>query len=361
MTILFRTDASIAMGSGHVMRCLTLADELRKRGAEVMFMCREHTGHLISLIEGKGYQVVRLQQPESEYVTAPEDVSHAAWLGVSWQQDAADTINALADAHPQWLIIDHYAIDYRWEQKLRSHVGKIMVVDDLADRPHDCDLLLDQNLYQSMETRYDNQVPNTCQKLLGPKFALLRPEFGAARKTLRQRSGEIKRVLVFFGGVDSTNETEKALQALASVTDHQFDVDVVVGGGNLNKERISNICSLYERFHYYCQVDNMAELMTSADFAIGAGGSTTWERCSLGLPSLVITLAENQVHIAQSAAKAGVLKYIGYFNTVSVEKLCQTISTAFATEGILNNMSENAQTLVDGEGVMRVADIMEQL
>ena len=249
LKVVFRTDSSLQIGSGHVMRCLTLADELRLRGADVMFVCREHPGNLIGLIEAKGYPVVRLPQAEVEYTAAPEDLAHATWLGVSWQQDAADTIAAIGDTQPQWLIIDHYAIDHRWEEKLRSDVGKIMVIDDLADRPHNCDLLLDQNLYQAMQTRYDNLVPISCQKLLGPKYALLRPEFAAARKSLQLRDGQVKRVLVFFGGVDPSNETGKALQALAGFIDRQFEVDVVVGGGNLHKEQIQKFCEAHDGIH----------------------------------------------------------------------------------------------------------------
>ncbi|MBL0225443.1 MAG: UDP-2,4-diacetamido-2,4,6-trideoxy-beta-L-altropyranose hydrolase [Geobacteraceae bacterium] len=182
MMVCIRTDASDVIGSGHVMRCLTLADELRQRGADVIFICRILLGNLIGLIEDKGYSVVRLQQPETEYIAAAEDVAHAAWLGVSWEQDAVDTIDAFGEKHPKLLIIDNYALDSRWETKLRPYVEKIMVIDDLADRSHDCDLLLDQNLYQSIETRYDKLISESCKRLLGPKYALFRPEFVTARK-----------------------------------------------------------------------------------------------------------------------------------------------------------------------------------
>ena len=144
---------------------------------------------------------------------------------------------------------------------LRPYVGKIMVIDDLADRSHDCDLLLDQNLYQKLETRYDNLVSDSCQKLLGPRYALLRPEFVVARKNPRQRNGQVRRVLIFFGRRYQTNETEKALRALAGISDRQFEVDVVVGGGNLRKRQIQNFCDSYEGMYFHCQVDNMAELM----------------------------------------------------------------------------------------------------
>ncbi len=361
LTIVIRADSSQQMGSGHVMRCLTLADELRQRGAQVLFICRELPGNLINLIEEKGYQVLRLQRPGAEYCAIPDDVAHSAWLGVSWEQDVVDTINELPVETPQWLIIDHYAIDSRWEEKLRPQVGKIMVIDDLADRQHDCDLLLDQNLYEGMESRYNNLVHESCNKLLGSKYALLRPEFTIARKNLRQRDGVVKRILVFFGGVDPTNETEKALQALASISDRQFEVDVVVGCGNRHKKRIKKICVENDAFHYHCQVNNMAELMVAANLAIGAGGSTTWERCSLGLPALVIALAENQVNIAQSADNAGVLKCLGKLSEITSEVLLQQISTTIASEVILNTMSEKALNLVDGCGVLRVADNMVQL
>ncbi len=360
MTIVFRTDSSLQIGSGHVMRCLTFADELSLRGAEVIFACRKHVGHLIGLIEDKGYPVVHLQQPQAEYVTTPEDVAHAAWLGVSWQQDAADTIAALGEMPPEWLIIDHYAIDSRWEETLRPYVGKIMVIDDLADRFHDSDLLLDQNLYQEMERRYDNLVPGDCRQLLGPRYALLRPEFTAARKCLRHRSGEIKRVLVFFGGLDPTNETVKALQALASISDRELEIDVVVGGGNLYKDQIQNFCAVHDGFHYYCQVDNMAELMAFADLAIGAGGTATWERCVVGLPALVVSVAENQKDIASYADKVGVLSYLGESSKLIAGELLRSITGILSAEKLVSAMSKKALHLVDGDGARRVTDKMER-
>jgi UDP-2,4-diacetamido-2,4,6-trideoxy-beta-L-altropyranose hydrolase len=348
MNVAFRTDSSLQIGYGHLMRCLTLADELRQHGADIVFVCREHPGNMIGLIEAKGYSVVRLTQTEAEYVEAPEDLAHAAWLGVAWQQDASDTITAVRDVHPQWLIIDHYALDRRWEQMLRPYVGKIMAIDDVADRPHDCDLLLDQNLYEGMETRYDNLVPKSCHKLLGPKYALLRPEFAAARKNLRERDGQVKRVLVSFGGVDPTNETEKALQALTG-NDLQFDVDVVVGGGNLHKEQIQKICAANDRFHYHCQVDNMAELMAAADLAIGAGGATTWERCFLGLPSIVLVLADNQKQAAEYLATLDILILLGDARKISPKDIADAIGIFAEKQQLLFQLSHNSSVLFDGK------------
>ncbi|MDX9713881.1 MAG: UDP-2,4-diacetamido-2,4,6-trideoxy-beta-L-altropyranose hydrolase [Dissulfurispiraceae bacterium] len=358
MKVAFRADASIDIGTGHIMRCLTLADELRNRGAEINFICREHTGNLIDLIQGRGYLVVTLPLAESEYFLTPDDVAHADWLGDSWQQDAADTIAALGKVRTDWLIIDHYAIDHRWEEILRPHVSKIMVIDDLADRLHDCDLLLDQNLYMAMNTRYDNLVSGSCIKLLGPAYALLRPEFATARKKLRQRDGQIRRVLVFFGGVDPTNETEKALQALAGRSDRQYEVDVVVGISNPHKESIHKFCNSYDGFCYYCQVSNIAELMSTADLAIGATGATTWERCAMGLPALVTYVADNQKQIAESTDHAGVIICMGALSSVSQETYKHRFSAILSNSVIVRVMSEKAIQLVDCNGLLRVVEKM---
>jgi UDP-2,4-diacetamido-2,4,6-trideoxy-beta-L-altropyranose hydrolase len=358
MRVVFRTDASSKIGSGHAMRCLTLAGELRQRGTDVMFVCREHSGNLIGLIEGKGYPVVRLPQADIEYVGSPDDVTHAAWLGVSWQQDADETITAVREMRPEWLIVDHYALDRRWEEQLRPYVEKIMVIDDLADRLHDCDLLLDQNLYQDMDKRYDLLVPESCQKLLGPKYALLRPEFAAARKNLRQRDGQIKRVLVFFGGVDPTNETEKALHALTGISERQFEVDVVVGNGNLHKEQIKDFCTAHNGFRYHCMIDNMAELMAAADLAVGAGGATTWERCSVGLPSLITVLAENQKELAEAGARQGLFFYLGKSASVSSKKILDAVTIFASAPESVHSYSEHGLALVDAKGTQRVAGIL---
>jgi len=205
LKILIRTDSSVQIGTGHVMRCLTLADELRERGAEIVFVCRDFAGNLCGYIEEKGYIVQgyivhRLPVSDTPKQNTEGNLKHAAWLGADWQTDARQVEEIIKDfnTHPDWLVVDHYALDERWERYLRSYVKKIMVIDDLADRPHDCeviddladrphdcDLLLDQNFYENLESRYDGLAPSGCKKLLGPKYALLRPEFREERKNLR--------------------------------------------------------------------------------------------------------------------------------------------------------------------------------
>lgn len=328
MRIVFRTDASLQIGSGHVMRCLTLADELRQKGADVIFVCREHPGHLFGLIADKGYPFRRLPPAEVKYIPTVEDVDHAEWLGVSWQQDAADTLTALGEMQTDWLIIDHYALDRRWEELIRPHVGRVMVIDDLADRPHDCDLLLDQNVYDHMEYRYDKLISSHCTKFLGPRYALLRPEFTAAKKDLRYRDGTVKRILVFFGGSDLTNETTKTLLAIQSLGYPDISVDVVVGGANPYKEEIKELCSSLPNAQFYCQVDNMAQLMISADLSIGAGGVTAWERVFMKLPTLAVAVADNQVEGLKLAGRFRWLRYLGLAEEITVDRLKDEIFMA---------------------------------
>lgn len=359
MNIAFRADSSIQIGSGHLMRCLTLADCLKERGAQVTFICRELPGNLIELVEGTGYPVYRLKLPteQSEFELKS---THSTWLGVPWQSDADEVLDGLSKFPWQdWLIVDHYALDHRWEETLRPHVGKIMVIDDLADRPHDCNLLLDQNLYDRMEQRYDGLVPSECRLLLGPRHALLRSEFIEARRTLRKRDGRVRRILVFFGGSDASNETEKALTAIQKTGLKGIVADIIVGMSNPHNKRIKMLCAGLPWTSFHSQVNNMAELMVAADLAIGAGGSTTWERCALALPAIVIAVAHNQVAIAEAAELAGVISYLGIAPQVCEDMLQKEITRFANSDELMLGMSQKATLLVDGEGIRHVVRQME--
>lgn len=338
----------MAIGSGHMMRCLTLAEGLRDRQADVVFVCRELPGNLITLAEGKGFIVKRL--PFIDRSNFLPENNHAGFLGVTLEQDVAETLALLRDMQPVgWLVVDHYAIDARWESQMRFLADRIMVLDDLADRPHDCDLLLDQNLYEDMDTRYDALLPEGCQKFLGPRYALLRPEFAKARASLRKRDGVVRRVLIFFGGSDPTNETAKALQAVIALNRPDIAVDVIVGATNPRRAEIEAKCALLPNVAYHCQVENMAELMASADLAIGAGGSTTWERCALGVPSITLITAENQRETTFAVANAGATWNMGVSKDVKVEDLIRTIDQLSRNILFVNKMGQNALKIVQNE------------
>lgn len=329
MKIAIRADASIAIGTGHIMRCLTLAEALRSQQDDITFICREVAGNCCNLIADKGFNVMRL--PAADEFDAAHDA-----------EQTAGVIGAGLD----WLIVDHYGIGATWERQLRPHGGQIMVIDDLADRHHDCDLLLDQNLFDNQQQRYDTLVPPGCRLFLGPRYALLREEFITAQQTLRQRDGTVRRILLFFGGSDPTNETEKTLLSINRPGFREISVDVVVGSANPNGDRIQNLCNAMENVSFHRQITNMAELMAQADLAIGAGGTATWERCLLGLPTLVVVVADNQAHPAQTADKAGVVRLVGVSAEVTATSLAMAIETALQTPPELARMASRCRALM---------------
>lgn len=361
MKVAIRADASLQMGSGHVMRCLTLANYLKKKyGAEVVFICRTLNGNMNAYIaEVQGFTVYRLYEPSGTKPFGHSATPHAEWLEVSISDDCSETLSVLQEiGNINWLVVDHYALDSDWEKPMRPHVGRIMVIDDLADRQHDCDLLLDQNLYQNMTNRYDGLVPEECVNMLGPQYALLRPEFYAFRNAKQPRDGVIRRILIFFGGSDPSNETLKAINAMNLLDMPDIDVDVVVGEVNIRKAEIKELCASRLCTTFHCQVDNMAELMMNADLAIGAGGSSLWERCCLGLPSIVATIATNQISIAQQAAECKAVYYMGEASMTTSTDLAQSVKLFMDNTELLRMISRNGMSLVDGNGLLKVTEAM---
>ena len=341
MNIVFRTDASINIGTGHVMRCLTLADELRQKGTDISFICREEPGNLTSYIENRGYKVHQL----------PGEIN------IETDRKLTKEILSKYESKSDWLIIDHYDIDISYESSLRDHVKKIMVIDDLANREHDCDLLLDQN-YSKNENRYNGLVPENCIQLLGPEYAILRPQFQKARANLRERDGGVNRILVFMGGVDSKDITSKALRAIHMLDRSDIVVDVVIGNLNPYHDEIKILTSKIPNTSCHHNVENMAELMASADLSIGACGITTWERCCAGLPTIAIILAENQKNISESLDKKGALINLGWYHNVTENNIKEVVEGLIDNPQKVASMSDKSRRLVDGEGVNRVCDAM---
>lgn len=348
INIVIRTDSSYQIGTGHLMRCLTLAENLTKRGAGVHFICRDLPGNCSFLAEQKKFSLHKL--PYDPAWQTQENSDHKAWLGADWQQDAEKAIEICKQQQPiDWLIVDSYSLDENWEKDLRPYVKKIMVIDDLADRKHDCDLLLDQNLYEDLEHRYDKLVPANCIKLLGLKYVLLRDEFIKQRAKLKKRDGIVKRIFIFFGGADPDNVTKIAIDAVNKLDRSDIITDVVVGAANKQKQELKTYCSKLANFNFYEQVDNMAELMAKADLAIGAGGTTTWERCCLGLPSIVIPIAKNQETITEIMCRFGAIKRIA---------LSKELEGFVKDVELLKEMSDYASILVDGKGCLRVGEMI---
>lgn len=334
--IAFRTDATSQIGTGHFMRCLTLADALSNRGAHIRFVSRDLPIHLRDMLTEKGIEFVSLESCPAP--SSRDELAHAHWLGTSQSEDAQDTLQALSGHCWDWLIVDHYALNARWETAMRSVCKQIMVIDDIADRKHDCDVLLDQNFYTDMQTRYIDKVPEHCQLLLGPRYALLRDEFRKLREQVQPRKGPVKRLLVFFGGVDADNCTSKAIQALSEIGTEGLAVDVVIGAQHPNRDEIETDCAI-QGFCCHIQTTRMAELMATADLAIGAGGSATLERGYLGLPSMVLVLAENQKNSTKDLNAAGVIVNLGSASEISIKELVNTISSLISNESLRSKLS----------------------
>ncbi|MGE7432226.1 UDP-2,4-diacetamido-2,4,6-trideoxy-beta-L-altropyranose hydrolase [Bacillus thuringiensis] len=345
--IAFRADASIEIGTGHIMRCLTLAQVLRDKGAQIYFICRKLQGDLHQYILNKGFHVFLLDADgENTNFLSTVHGSYLNWLKYHWFVDAQQTNDILSQLpNFDWLIVDHYGLDKKWESALRKTVRKIMVIDDLANRMHDCDLLLDQNLYDNLNTRYKDLLPKQSLLKLGPKYAILRPEFHAAKKFLRKRTGEIERIFIFFGGHDATNETLKTLRAIKNISSDTLKVDVVVGSQNPHKEEIESYCRSISNASFYCQIENMEEFIVRADLGIGAGGTTTWERCFLGLPSITITTAPNQIEVTKAVSKAGATWNIGTAESVSDETITKCLSKLLSNSNIVKEMSNKALSI----------------
>jgi len=368
MKVAIRVDASSQIGTGHVMRCLTLAGELRRKDVRIVFVCREPSGHLCDLIASEGFEVYRLGfehllDDESSLCTENRNTDnqppHATWLGVDQYTDARQTIDALRDSPWNWLIVDHYALDAHWESAMRNVADKIMVIDDLADREHDCNLLLDQNYFQEPDKRYKGLLPEHCETLLGPKYALLRPEFRQARKFCRMRGNGIARVLVYFGGHDLYNLTGMALEALYSPELHHFFVDAVVGPNNPHLEKIEKQVQKRPGTRLYIQPDGFTELMLRADLSIGAGGTTTWERLCLGLPTIVITTAQNQEEFIQELHNVGYLKWIGRGDDIVFEQILYSL---IEMKNVFNDKNQvKLFNIVEGKGAQRVKSVLMNL
>lgn len=325
MNIIFRVDASSTIGTGHVMRCLTLANLLKEKGAKVSFVCADLDGNMIQFIINQGYEVLIISQ--------------------EIQEDAKDTIEALNNREIDLLIVDHYQLDFSWESTVRKELGdiKLMVIDDLANRKHDCDILLDQNYQVNYENRYEALIPERCQKLLGPQNLLLRPEFYKEYKP--DKASKLRNILVFYGGSDPTSETLKALKALAQIELKQAQVHVVVGLSNDKKDIIKDICSSND-YIYYEQIDYLAELMRESDLSLGAGGVTMWERCYLGLPSIVTIVAENQAESTIATAKYGAIWNLGWHESVKTSDLVDIIERAIKYPDNLKELSRKSRLLM---------------
>lgn len=348
--IVFRADASTRIGSGHIARCLTLAGALREHGMRCAFVCRAGPGEPSGFIASRGFEVRTLE-------TIPAAARIEAVLTDSEQiADAQQTIAAVAnlDAEISWIVADHYGLGAAWEETVAAHAERVMVIDDLANRRHACDLLLDQNYY-ARENRYEGLVPARCKLFLGPRHVLLRTEFAEAKAGMRRRDGTVKRVLVAFGGSDESGETIKALHGLSVLGLDGIAIDVVAGGSNPHRDALRALCASIPGCVYHEQIDYMAKLIADADLALGAGGAMTWERCALGVPALTVVTAPNQRQTTVDTAALGAAIFLGEAQALDSDAIGAAVASCIADPARNRAISERAFELVpaaDGAAYM---------
>ncbi len=342
MLCVIRTDASSTIGSGHVMRCATLADVMMQAGAQVVFITKALPNNLIDWLQSKGFDV-RIIEPSAPYT-----------------EDAALTIQFLKQYNRpvRWLILDHYSLDYEWEHHVKPYCEQLMVIDD-APRRHHCDVYLDQNIQTNQtESRYSSVLPPACRPLLGPKFALLRPDFIEQRKqTSRQRS-KVRTLLVSYGGSDPTGETIKAMQAIQAADSSIQYVNIIAGRLNSKAREIKALCATDPRFQFFYHTDQMAQFMKEADLFIGAAGTTTCERYCLGLPGILTAVADNQVETAKFSHSLGIDYYLGPAASVSKHHLKTALTHYMKNPSRLQHAAMQAMQRVDGKGVQRVVNVL---
>lgn len=357
MTVYFRADASATIGSGHVMRCMTLADLVLSLGQKTHFLCRSLPQSLYELLISKGHAVTMLTAIAGQ--NASGKLAHSAWLAVEQSVDAKECLEILNGQTAHCVVVDHYSLDIEWEGLLRPHCLQLVVIDDLADRKHDCDIILDQNLGRRADD-YTGLVPDQCLKLIGPKHALLRPEFMVIRPASvgRRKGTAIERLLVSLGGFDKDNVTGKVLEALSmSNLSHECEITVVMGSQAPWLEDVkARAAAIPQKTEVLVDVKDMASLMSIADLAIGAAGGTAWERACLGLPTLLFVLADNQETGARGLADTGCVILLKADDTLvnnlnsSLEKLSDV--------SVFNAMRKASAQLTDGKGASRLASMI---
>jgi UDP-2,4-diacetamido-2,4,6-trideoxy-beta-L-altropyranose hydrolase len=355
--IIFRVDASLELGIGHLMRCCCLADYLTNKGCKCEFILKDQEGNSSELLESRGYKLHRIKSINPDKIKLGGiNANYRSVIDVNQEIDAIQCRPILELSKPQWLIVDHYSLGSIWENKLKHLANNLMVVDDLADRNHVCDVLLDQT-YSREITDYSNLTQSKTEFLLGSNYSLLRQEFRQWRKrSLAKRNNNlVKNILISLGGVDNGNITCDILQNLNQIKNiNDVNFKIILGSSSPHKaEVLEHITSSKLKFELISDANNMAELYTWADIVIGGGGSSAWERCCLGVPTILLVLADNQKFVAECLQK---LKAVWLANNIDAirEFICLALEGTTDSKLMMNKMSEIASSIVDGYGVERV-------
>jgi UDP-2,4-diacetamido-2,4,6-trideoxy-beta-L-altropyranose hydrolase len=347
--IIFRADASSSIGSGHVMRCLALAERLAARGAEVLFASLVLDGDLIAETERRGYKVLHLSLPFGGL--GPTEAADADAFVAAIEQLAPIEGQRRAD----WIIVDHYHLGAPWQRRIWSQTAGMMAIDDLANRQHVVDVLLDQNLVQDLESRYVPLVGSDCLTLLGPRFALLAQNYASLRPMVRRNDTTPPNILVYFGGAD-TRLAVLTAEVLTHLT-HAFSATIVLDEANRQYQAVSALAASDQRLKLTGRLPDLAAAMLASSLFVGASGTTSWERLCLGLYAIVVTLADNQVPLARELSRRDLINWLGDGSVVTAESLANSITNAI-TKPVDPERMQTMMDVVDGLGAERVCDVL---
>lgn len=348
MNVIIRADASIHIGSGHIMRCLVLAQALKEKGHNVAFASRAQAGDLIDFVIEKGFVVHRLIQP-SKWKIPAHSSDYSTWLQVSWQEDAKSLCKEVDSI--DLVIVDHYALDIQWENEVKKNIySKVVVIDDL-NRGHCCDLVVDQNLWRNQNLRYIN---SNAKILLGPAYALLRPDF---RKIKNYNLVKKDKVFVFFGGSDPTSECLKVINAVNGLETLPFRIQMITGALNPDFSEIIQNANK-DKVDLHRVINNFEEALATSKYALGASGVSNWERFCFQIPTTIVSVADNQIELSEYLSEKGMVRYLGRGIKTTPEdykvELTRLVNSWSALE--LMNTPE-----VDGLGSERVVAEIERL
>lgn len=362
--VVFRADGSARIGTGHIMRCLTLADEMALRGARCVFVIRGQQEWLTTIAANSEHRLLYLPNLEQNCSSAEAD-NYSAWLGTSELQDAQDTLLFLSEKEiaPSFVVADHYALGSDWERTVCEATGaKICAIDDL-NRNHFCDFLVDTTFAKEPDV-YKGRVPPQCKVLTGTRYALLKPTFAALRPaTLARRDANfaagkpVREILISMGGGDAEDATGWILRACANLSDVQnIKLTVLTGGAYPHSQRLAKRAADsavdVELLH---AISDVTPVLARADLAIGASGSSSWERCCLGLPTISVVIADNQNCIANALSAIGAVRFGGRMNVSEVQKnpraWCENVILPLLNDKAkLRAISQSARSIVDGLG-----------
>lgn len=360
MDVAIRVDASVAIGTGHVRRCLSLADTLSRMGCRPRFVMRRHDEAAVAVAAAIRHSVEWLPAPSTGRGLDEDVVPHAAWAGVSWAQDVADTLAVLVAEPPEWVVVDHYAFDSRWHDAIRVELGcRILAIDDLGDRSLAADVLLDGNVAASHDKKFSGRLRDRTRLLVGPRFALLASAYRAAARA--RLSPTVNSIGIFMGGTDLGGASAGVLTALRTEAGFDGDIEIVSTSANPEWRALEARCVQDGRATLVLDLPDLSDFYARHDLHIGAGGTSSYERCCVGAATIAVVLAENQLAVIPELSALGAIRPArlpGMAPSSLLPDLPSVGAVArelIADSGQRHGLSRTARALVDGRGAERAA------